>query len=153
MSNKTTKQKPETLILVDAHDNQVGLGRKIDVHLGDGQRHRAFTAILINDKKQILMVQRSLKKPLWPTFWDGSFSSHPNVGEILEQACERRAKQELGIKAKNFKKLIKYNYHKKWSEVFSEWECNHILQAKFNGDIIPNLEEVMDYKWLSWKEI
>ncbi len=69
MSNKTTKQKPETLILVDAHDNQVGLGRKIDVHLGDGQRHRAFTAILINDKKQILMVQRSLKKPLWPTFW------------------------------------------------------------------------------------
>jgi isopentenyl-diphosphate Delta-isomerase len=143
----------KNLILVNKNDKQIGQIRKLEAHLNDGQLHRAFTAILQNDKDEILLTQRSLKKPLWPTFWDGSFSSHPWDGEALEIACSRRAYEELGIKVNNFKKLFSYEYHIRWNEIFSEYEINHILLGKYNGSLKLNSEEISNYKWLSWQQV
>jgi len=141
------------LILVNQKDQKIGEAGKIEAHLGKGKRHRAFTAILKNDQGEILMTKRSLKKPLWPTFWDFSFSSHPWVDEELEVACQRRAKQELGIKVKGFKELLFYQYHKRWSELFSEWEINHVLLAGYSGKLKPNPEEISEWKWLEWDQV
>lgn len=136
------------LILIDKNDRRTGEVGKIEAHLGRGRRHRAFTAILRNKNGEILTTRRSLKKPLWPTFWDVSFSSHPWVGESLEEACVRRAKEELGIKIEKVKRLFKYEYHRRWSEAFSEYEINHILLVEYNGKLELNPEEISECKWL-----
>ena len=141
------------LILVDQNDTEVGTISKLNAHLGDAKRHRAITAFLVNDKKQFLLTKRSLKKPLWPTYWDAAFSTHPNIGETVQECCERRSQEELGIKTKSYKDHFSYEYSIKWSEIFSEWEINHILVSNFDGKITPNTEEVSIYRWLSWKDL
>lgn len=140
------------LILVDENDQKIGRLGKMEAHLGRGRRHRAFTAILKNNNNEILLCKRSLKKPLWPAYWDLSFSSHPWVGETLEQACERRAGEELRIEIEieKVKIIISYEYHKKWNEVFSEWEINHILLARYNGELKSNPDEISEWKWMEW---
>jgi len=143
----------QNIILVNHKDEAIGETTIINSHLGEAKLHRAYTVILRNNKGEILLTKRSLKKPLWPTYWDGSFSSHPRVGETLEQSCERRAKEESGIEVKDFKDLFNYSYHIKWNTVFSEREINHILIAEYNNDFInPNPEEVDEYQWMSWDE-
>jgi len=143
----------KNLILINQGDSQIGETDIVDAHLYDGKLHRAFTAILQNKKGEILLAKRSLKKPLWPTYWDGSFSSHPRVGETLEAACERRVFEELGVKAYNFKNLFSYTYHIKWNVVFSEWEINHILIADYDSvDLEPDPDEVSEYQWMAWEE-
>ena len=118
---------------------------------------REFSAggIVFNKKGEVLLTKRSLKKPLWPTYWDLSFSSHPWVGENLEEAGRRRAKEELGIKVKGFKDLFSYNYQSGWSDLFSEHEVNHILLATYTyaGVIKPNLDEIGEFFWLGWEQI
>jgi isopentenyl-diphosphate Delta-isomerase len=141
------------LILVNRQDYPLGEVGKLEAHLGEGQLHRAFTAILINSKKEILLTQRSLKKPLWPTFWDGSFSSHPWVGEAVDQACQRRSLEELGVKTADYQPLFTFYYQSRWSEHFSEHEYNHILFASYDGELSPEPEEISAWKWLGWEQV
>jgi len=140
------------IILINQNDEAIGETSVLDAHLGEAKLHRAYTAVLKNNKGEILLTRRSLKKPLWPTYWDGSFSSHPRIGETLENSCMRRAKEELGIKTSAYKDLLSYSYHVRWNALFSEWEINHILTAEYNGTIKPDSDEVSEYRWMSWEE-
>ncbi len=141
------------LILVNQNDEQIGEADILNAHLYEGKLHRAFTAILRNNKGEMLLAKRALNKPMWGTYWDGSFSSHPRVGETLEDACIRRAREELGIETSGYKHLFSYSYHFQWSKIFCEREVNHILIAEYNTDLIqPNPDEVSDFRWVSWQE-
>jgi isopentenyl-diphosphate Delta-isomerase len=141
------------LILVNKQDQKIGTETKIDCHLGNGKLHRAFTCVVENNKGEVILTRRSLGKPLWPTFWDLSFSSHPWDGESLEEAVIRRAKEELGISVNSPVRLFKYYYQIKWNEVFSEHEINHFLKLQYNNDFIINKNEISEYKWLKKNEL
>ena len=43
----------EMLILVDEDDNQIGTEEKVKCHLPDGKLHRAFTALLFDEKGKV----------------------------------------------------------------------------------------------------
>ena len=75
-------QRPEELlILVDEEDQVLGHDTKENCHQGEGILHRAFSLFLFNDRKQLLLQQRSEQKPLWPMYWSNSVCSHPRKGE------------------------------------------------------------------------
>lgn len=163
----------KNIILVDKNNKQIAEDSVISCHLEDAKRHRAITAFLKNSKGQYLMTKRSLKKPLWPTYWDAAFSTHPRVGETVEDCCTRRITEELGISiianpvgaihelplqpmSNPFSDTFSYEYHIRWNIVFSEWEINHILVAQVPDNIdLSNInpEEASDYKWMTWSEI
>jgi isopentenyl-diphosphate delta-isomerase len=145
--------KNKKLILVDLKDQSIGKASKLDVHLGKGTLHRAFTTIIQNEKNEFLLTKRSLKKPLWPTYWDLSFSSHPWEDEDLKTACLRRAKEELGISLDDCKEISSYHYQISWSDIFAEHEINHILHTKYYGNLNLNPEEISDYKWLTFDKL
>lgn len=44
-----------------------------------------------------MLGRRAPGKPLWPGHWDGTFASHPLVGEAMGAAVRRRANEELGV--------------------------------------------------------
>lgn len=142
----------EQAVLVNEKDEEVGLEEKVSVHLDNGKLHRAFVAFIFNDKKEILIAQRSTEKMLWPLFWDSACASHPRKGESYEDAGERRLKEELGFYCE-LEAVDKFQYQEKYKDIGSENEVCTTLIGRYNGKIEPNKEEIAETRWISLKDL
>ncbi|MEI6850682.1 MAG: isopentenyl-diphosphate Delta-isomerase [Candidatus Saccharibacteria bacterium] len=140
------------VVLVDENDKQVGLIDSVEAHLGDGVLHRAFTALVFNNKGETLICQRSAEKMLWPLFWDNTCASHPIENEGYVDAGERRLVEELGFSCK-LSVVEKFRYQEKYKNVGSENELCTILTGEYSGEVHPVQNEVADYKWISIKNL
>jgi isopentenyl-diphosphate Delta-isomerase len=136
----------EQIIVVDEDDKEIGLLSKEKCHDGKGILHRAFLAIVMNNKKEVFLCKRSSNKRLWPDIWDGSIASHIHKGETYESATIRRAKEELGIKVKDAKFLFKFRYQIPYSKSGGENEICGVMLIEFDGEIKPNKEEISQVK-------
>ena len=142
------------LIVVDKQDKIVGFEEKEKCHNGDGILHRAFSIFIFNDKRELLIQQRSEFKRLWPLFWSNSCCSHPRFNEEILKAAEKRLKQELGITCP-LKELYKFQYSAKYKGDGSENEMCSVLIGRLSNEqnITPNPEEIADYKWVNINEL
>ncbi len=139
----------EQLILVDKNDNILGFENKEKCHNGNGILHRAFSIFVFNNKKELLIQQRSELKRLWPLYWSNTCCSHPRQNETIEESTKRRLKEEIGIFC-NLKYLFKFQYQAKYKEKGSENELCSVLIGKSEGDIIKsNPKEIKDLKWIN----
>ncbi len=86
----------EYVVLVDAHDRQIGVGEKMASHR-EGLRHRAFSVILLNGSN-ILLQRRSRKKYHSAGLWANAACGHPRPDESLPAAAHRRLAEEMGIR-------------------------------------------------------
>ncbi len=137
----------EILVLVDEKDNQLGTVTREEAHIGQGKRHRAYVVFLFKEGK-LLLQRRSMKKKLWPGYWDVSYTSHVYPGETYIQAASRKAKQELGIEVRELRDVLSFVY---WapSNGYSENEFCALLVGKLEGEVKPNPEEVMEVRYLT----
>ena len=78
----------EYVILVDNNDNPIGLEEKVKCHLPNGKLHRAFTALIFDNKGRLVLTKRSSSKMLWPGDWDGTVASHPRENETFISSAE-----------------------------------------------------------------
>jgi len=145
--------QPEYILTVDEKDNIIGTEEKNKCHDGKGILHRAFMAIVLNSKNELLLTRRSQKKRLWPGFWDGSIASHVHDGESYEAAAKNRLLQELGVKCQDVKHLFKIKYYAPFKNLGSENEICAALLTKGIDSIFPNKKEISDYKFVSMDEI
>ena len=53
-------------LLVDKGDNVIGTKSKLDCHFRDGDRHRAFSVVIMNNDGEMLVQQRSKEKITFP---------------------------------------------------------------------------------------
>jgi len=81
----------DNVILVDAQDIPIGTSEKLDAHKA-GLLHRAFSIILFNNSKEILLQQRAATKYHCPLLWANACCDHPKLGEKTTTA----AKNALG---------------------------------------------------------
>jgi len=139
------------VITVNRQDKILTKKEKLQAHQVDGILHRGFIVLVKNKKGEILLVQRSKKKLLWPLYWDGC-CSHPKPGETYLQAGERRLKEELGFTCP-LKYLGKFYYRAVYQDVGSEEEICAVLTGCYNGQIKPNPEEIAAYRWLKIKDL
>jgi len=95
----------ENCILVDLDDHAIGSASKMECHIGDGKRHRAFSVLLFDSNDRLLLQRRSLDKITFPGIWANSCCSHPldiegengdPVAGVIS-AAKRKLEQELGI--------------------------------------------------------
>ncbi|RMF61622.1 MAG: isopentenyl-diphosphate Delta-isomerase [Calditrichaeota bacterium] len=142
----------EMLILVDENDNIIGYENKLACHRGEGLLHRAFSIFIFNDRKELLLQQRSEQKHLWPLYWSNSCCSHPRKGEDLENATQRRLAEELGISTP-LKHLFTFQYHARYKNVGSEREVCAVLIGKSNDPISVNPTEIADWKYIGINEL
>ena len=140
--------KNKRIITVSPNDKELGFKSFEETHLGKGILHRAITIFIFNNRGEILITKRSNKKMLWPGFWDTTCSSHPTSGETYEKAGMRRLKEELGINC-NLKLIGKFQYKAKYNNIGSENEICAILTGTFVGKIVPNLDEISEYRWIT----
>jgi len=142
---------PKTkIILVDENDNKIGIGEKLKVHQ-DGKLHRAFSILVFNSKKELLIQQRAATKYHSANLWSNTCCSHPKPNETLKKAVKRRLKEEMGIKS-DLKEVFSFIYKVKLGNLI-EHEFNHVFIGRFNGNPKPNKEEIKDWKWVNLKEL
>ena len=132
----------EMVILVDKHDNQLGLMEKIEAHK-KAVLHRAFSVFILNDNNELLIQQRALSKYHSPALWTNTCCSHPRDGESVLDAGARRLKEEMGFETK-LDSLLSFVYRAKFDNGLTEHEFDHVLFGYYNDDPSINKLEVMD---------
>lgn len=144
----------EYVILVDVNDNPIGLEEKVKCHLPNGKLHRAFTALLFDDKGRLVLTRRAKEKMLWPEDWDGTVASHPREGETYTSSAERRMPEELGVSCK-MDYLMKFEYHVPYKDIGSENEiCGTLIGIVDKSTKFKIVEDEIDQiKWVSANEL
>lgn len=88
--------KSELLDIVNDFDEVIGSVPYEEVYLHK-HPHRLVHIFLFNDKKQLLIQQRTFFKPKHGGTWMTSAGGHVRAGESYEEAAKRELQEELGI--------------------------------------------------------
>ena len=138
--------KEEQVILVDKHDNQIGLMPKMEAH-EKALLHRAFSVFVFNEKNQLMLQQRASHKYHSPSLWTNTCCSHQRDGESNLEAGKRRLFEEMGF-VTELKETTSFIYKAPFENGLTEHEFDHILVGNYNGTPNINKEEVADWKWM-----
>jgi isopentenyl-diphosphate delta-isomerase len=147
-SARIVSSESEELILVAEDGTELGTMSKAECHDGDGILHRAFSLFVFNDDGELLLQQRSGEKRLWPLYWSNTCCSHPRAGETMDEAVERRIRQELGF-ACDFEHVYRFAYHARYGDEGSERELCSVFLGRSNGPVAANPHEIAEVRFLS----
>lgn len=137
----------QELILVDENDVVIGYGEKLQVHK-NALLHRAFSIFVLNDNSELLLQKRAYNKYHSGGLWANTCCSHPVRGEDQEVTAHRRLVEEMGIQC-SLRKIFGFVYKAKLDNGLTEFEYDHVYLGKFEGNPVPNAEEVCDWKWMN----
>lgn len=137
----------EHVILVDTYDNQTGSMEKMEAHQ-KGILHRAFSVLVFNDKKEMLLQQRADGKYHSAGLWSNTCCSHPRPGDVMELAAQKRLQEEMGFTCE-LKVIGKFIYKTALENNLTEHELDYVLTGTYNGEVFPDATEVKNFKWLS----
>ncbi|MCD9584431.1 isopentenyl-diphosphate Delta-isomerase [Tenacibaculum maritimum] len=141
----------EQVILVDEHDNQLGLMPKMEAH-EKALLHRAFSVFVFNHKKELLLQQRAADKYHSPLLWTNTCCSHQRNGESSLEAGRRRLQEEMGFTCE-LEEVFWFIYKAPFDNGLTEHELDHVMIGKYNDKPIINKEEVAAYKWMRLEEV
>ncbi|MFA5047719.1 MAG: isopentenyl-diphosphate Delta-isomerase [Patescibacteria group bacterium] len=131
--------------LVDKNGQRIGSIDKLEAHRL-GQLHEAFSVFIFNSKNELLLQQRNKEKYHSAGLWSNTVCSHPKFEEDLNQAVQRRLREEIGFIAPT-KEIFSFIYKSDFENGLSEHEFDHVFIGYYDGSPIPDPQEVMDYKW------
>ncbi len=136
----------EYVILVDEHDNPIGLMEKQAAHVNP-HLHRAFSVFIFNSNGELLMQQRALSKYHSPGLWTNTCCSHPRDGETTKDAASRRLMEEMGMTCE-MHEVYTFIYKAPVGQGLTEHEFDHVFIGQ--SDDIPeiNHEEVESWKYM-----
>ena len=138
--------REEKVVLVDEDDNQIGLMPKMEAHL-KGKLHRAFSIIIFNSDRKILLQKRASTKYHTPNLWSNTCCSHQREDEDNIDAGKRRLNEEMGF-VTNLYNFSSFIYRVEFSNGLIEHENDHIMLGVFDGTPKPNPNEVDEWKWI-----
>jgi len=110
------------------------------------------TAIITNNKKQVLLSKRKKYGLFYPGYWNlpGGLIE---LNESVEQGLKREVKEEIGVEIKNLKYTGKY-YEK---VLFKNKKTYQTITLPFHAKISKGtpepLDETTEVKWFNAKEI
>ena len=141
----------ENVILVNLQDYETGFMEKQEVHK-KALLHRAFSVFIFNPEDEMLLQQRALKKYHSGGLWTNACCGHPRPGEETPAAAVRRLKEELGFET-SLVKAFDFTYKADFDNGLSEYEFDHVFVGTYDGRILPDREEVMEYCYKPLEEI
>lgn len=149
---------PETrsqVILVNENDEAIGISDKLSAHQ-EGLCHRAFSVFIVNRTPkgwETLLQQRAWGKYHSQGLWTNACCSHPNPGEEIIAAANRRLQEELGFTLP-LQEIGVFHYIAHLKEKLIENEVDHVLIGYGKPALIePNPEEIVDYRWCDLNEL
>lgn len=139
------------ITLVNDEDEIIGYDEKIKVHR-EGKLHRAFSVLIFNKEGKMLIHQRAFGKYHSPGLWTNACCGHPNKGEEIKQAANRRLEEEMGFNCEIDYKFT-FRYHAAFDNGLIEHEIDHVFFGEYNDSFVANPEEVANFKWVDVKEV
>ena len=141
----------EHVVLVNEKDQCVGTMEKMQAH-EKGCLHRAFSIFVFNQKNELLLQKRAATKYHSANLWTNTCCSHQRFGEETIEAAHRRLMEELGFDCE-LEKSFEFIYKTDFNNGLIEHEYDHVIIGKYDGEIIPNPDEVAEIKFMSLEEI
>ena len=138
------------VLLVDENNRGLGRMEKLEAH-EKACLHRAFSVFLIHEGK-MLIQKRALSKYHCPGIWTNICCSHPLEGEVIPYALQR-LKEEVGIEQVELEEVGTMIYKAEFDNGLTEYEYDHLLLGKYDGDVLINPEEVAEVRWLEFAEL
>ena len=139
------------VILVDTNDVAIGEMEKMEAHRS-GLLHRAFSIFIFNKNGQMLLQRRAPNKYHNGGLWSNTCCSHPKPGEDTLAAAQKRLQEEMGFTT-SLKKIFDFKYKTLFENGLTEHEFDHVFVGEYDGQIIPNYNEISDYTFLSLDDI
>ena len=136
----------EHVILVDEHDNQLGLMPKMEAH-EKAVLHRAFSVFIFNSDGDLMLQQRAAHKYHSPLLWTNTCCSHQRDGETNIEAGKRRLVEEMGFSTE-LKEVFSFIYKAPFDNGLTEHEFDHVMTGFYEMDPVINKEEVEAWKWM-----
>ena len=158
MEELDQKYHERKVVLVDENDNELGIGGLIEAHRDPGLQHRAFSLQLyriVNDKKELLLQQRAIGKPVFPFYWANTCCFNMAPGEKYLPRAVSRVKEEMGliVGEEKLRELYKFVYYAPDIEGWCENELDNVIVGEWAGELALNPDEAMDSKWIEWGEL
>jgi isopentenyl-diphosphate delta-isomerase len=159
--DETHKNARQNVVAVNERDEEEGVVNRLEAHVGDGTRHRAFTALVFDGEGRLLLAQRSPKKRLWDTYWDGTVASHPDQGQSQEDATRQRLEDELGVTPDQYSDLRvtdKFEYKRFYPALSGaegvEWEVCSVLKVTLDDVTLdPDEDEIAGLLWVDYEHL
>lgn len=125
----------EMLPLVDEEGNITGAASRGECHNGSMLLHPVVHLHIYNSKGELYLQKRPIWKDIQPGKWDTAVGGHIDLGEHVEQALRREAKEELGLEDFTPTALQTYTFQ-------SEREKELVFPYKtvYDGPIQPSSE-------------
>jgi isopentenyl-diphosphate delta-isomerase len=139
------------VILVDEMDRPTGRMEKMAAHQ-KALLHRAFSVFIFNHKGEMLLQKRALNKYHSAGLWTNACCSHPQPGTLTSEAASIRLQEEMGFST-SLEKAFDFIYMAPFDNGLTEYEFDHVFIGTYDGDIIPNPDEVADFCFKSIAEI
>lgn len=138
----------ELLFVVDENDCVLDVRARHAVH-AEGLRHRAVHILVFDEKGQLFLQKRSMKKDLNAGQWDTSAAGHVDAGEDYESSALREIEEELGIApVPDLEPLFKLT-----PTVETGMEFVQVYRIRHNGPFVLAPEEIDEGGWFSPDEI
>lgn len=144
--NKETASGEVFITLVNEKDEIIGYEEKLKVH-EQGLLHRAFSVLIFNTEGKLLIHQRASHKYHSPGLWTNTCCGHPNEGEGILAAAERRLMEEMGFTT-SLTYDFTFQYRAEFQNGLIENEIDHVFIGTYEADFQVNPEEVADFKWV-----
>lgn len=137
----------ELFPLVDEEGNITGAASRGECHNGSKLLHPVVHLHVFNSRGELYLQQRPDWKDIQPGKWDTSVGGHIDLGESVEIALKREAREELGIEGFDATLLTHYVF-----ESAREKELVFAHKTVFDGTITPS-EELSGGKFWTLEEI
>ncbi len=146
------------VVLVDENDREIGIAGLVEAHRDLGLKHRAFSLQLYRtngDRKELLLQQRAVEKPVFPFYWANTCCYNLAPGEDYLSSAVRRVREEMGIvvSEEQLRELYKFSYYAPDIERWCENELDNVIVGEWDGELALNPDEAMDAKWVEWGEL
>ena len=139
------------VVLVDEKDNEIGTEDKLAAHK-EGELHRAFSIFVFNSKKELLLQKRSSEKYHSSELWSNTCCGHPGKGKDINNEARNRLNEEMGFDC-HLEEKLSIIYKVKLENGLTEHEYDHVFFSKYDNNPKPNPNEVLEWKWMSLKEL
>lgn len=126
---------------------------KLQAHVS-GTFHLAIS-IFVFERDRLLMQRRALGKYHSGGLWTNTVCTHPHWNETVSDAAQRRLVDELGFSIP-LERAGTIDYHADVGSGLIEHERVSLFTGHADASALiirPNPEEVMDYRWMTMKDV